>query len=210
MWHNYGFDRHVIENEGIYPKGFGGDTMHMARLWDTSRDRASGGGGTGYSLESLADELIDDERFTKTSMKELFGIARTRKDGTPSKIKEIPPMEHLQTSPDSRDLWIQYSSKDAIATWWVYASLEQKLRMMPWVVDGGSKLGHLFEFYWQYLRRFGELLTDMEAEGIKVDTAGHLKKAEGLTSFLKTNLKKALQDIQLGKLISVEKQTTTN
>jgi len=89
-------------------------------------------------------------------------------------------MEHLQTSPDSRDLWIQYSSKDAIATWWVYASLEQKLRMMPWVVDGGSKLGHLFEFYWQYLRRFGELLTDMEAEGIKVDTAGHLKKAEVL------------------------------
>ena len=28
-----------------------GDTMHMARLWDTSRDKISG--GEGYSLEEV-------------------------------------------------------------------------------------------------------------------------------------------------------------
>lgn len=39
MWHNYGFDRHVLFNEGIDAQGFAGDTMHMARLWDTSRDK---------------------------------------------------------------------------------------------------------------------------------------------------------------------------
>lgn len=39
IWHNYGFDRHVMMNEGIDCKGFAGDTMHMARLWDTSRDK---------------------------------------------------------------------------------------------------------------------------------------------------------------------------
>jgi hypothetical protein len=55
-WHNYGFDRHVMFNEGIDCKGFRGDTMHMARLWDTGRDKAQG--GKGYSLESLSSLLI--------------------------------------------------------------------------------------------------------------------------------------------------------
>lgn len=32
VWHNYGFDRHLFYNHGIDVRGFGGDTMHMARL----------------------------------------------------------------------------------------------------------------------------------------------------------------------------------
>ena len=36
-WHNYGYDRHILYNHGIDCKGFGGDTMHMARLVDPSR-----------------------------------------------------------------------------------------------------------------------------------------------------------------------------
>ncbi len=47
VWHNYSFDRHVLRNHGIDCQGFTGDTMHMARLWDSSRQ------GKGYSLESL-------------------------------------------------------------------------------------------------------------------------------------------------------------
>lgn len=55
MWHNYGFDRHVLYNEGIDALGFAGDTMHMARLWDTSRSKFDGStAGTGYSLEALS------------------------------------------------------------------------------------------------------------------------------------------------------------
>ena len=50
VWHNYGFDRHVLWNHGLDVRGFGGDTMHMARLWDASRQ-------AGYSLEILTDEL---------------------------------------------------------------------------------------------------------------------------------------------------------
>lgn len=60
VWHNYSFDRHVLFNHGIDARGFAGDTMHMARLWDTSRAREGvGGGGEGYSLEALSasDEL---------------------------------------------------------------------------------------------------------------------------------------------------------
>ena len=36
-WHNYGYDRHILFNHRIDCKGFGGDTMHMARLVDPSR-----------------------------------------------------------------------------------------------------------------------------------------------------------------------------
>lgn len=35
VWHNYSFDRHILHNIGINCQGFYGDTMHMARLWDT-------------------------------------------------------------------------------------------------------------------------------------------------------------------------------
>ena len=31
VWHNYGFDRHVLHNHNVNVMGFGGDTMHMAR-----------------------------------------------------------------------------------------------------------------------------------------------------------------------------------
>ena len=36
VWHNYGFDRHVVENMDLTMNGFGGDTMHMARLYDSA------------------------------------------------------------------------------------------------------------------------------------------------------------------------------
>jgi DNA polymerase-1 len=48
-WHNYSFDRHILYNHGIDVKGFGGDTMHMARLSDPSRLR--------YGLKYLTQEL---------------------------------------------------------------------------------------------------------------------------------------------------------
>ena len=37
VWHNYGFDRHVVENMKLDMHGFGGDTMHMARLYESAR-----------------------------------------------------------------------------------------------------------------------------------------------------------------------------
>ena len=33
VWHNYSFDRAVLGNHDVNVQGFGGDTMHMARLW---------------------------------------------------------------------------------------------------------------------------------------------------------------------------------
>ena len=57
VWHNYGFDRHIMFNEEIDCKGFAGDTMHMARLEDSSRGKFGGGGG-GYSLAALTEDLL--------------------------------------------------------------------------------------------------------------------------------------------------------
>ena len=74
VWHNYGFDRHVLYNDGIDCQGFRGDTMHMARLWRTDREKSEGGGG--YSLESLSNMLVQDPSLAKIGMKDLFGIAR--------------------------------------------------------------------------------------------------------------------------------------
>ena len=75
VWHYYAFDRHVLWNHGVNVRGFGGDTMHMARLWDASRI-------SGYSLEALTDELVGRK---KVSMKQLFGEPVLLKNGTPGK-----------------------------------------------------------------------------------------------------------------------------
>ena len=176
VWHNYGFDRHVMGNMSINCAGFYADTFHMARLWDTSRDKTTGG-GEGYGLEALSTELVRDARLAKVGMKELFGESKLRKDGTKGKVKELPSVRELQESPEHRPKWIEYSAKDAVATWWVRHELEARLRRQDWLVDG-KRLGNMYDFYTRYLSTFGDLLTDMERNGIRVDTDVHLPKAE--------------------------------
>lgn len=60
VWHNYSFDRHVLGNHGINCQGFRADTMHMARLWDSSRQ------GKGYSLESLTRSADQTHSLTQS------------------------------------------------------------------------------------------------------------------------------------------------
>ena len=78
---------------------------------------------------------------------------------------------------ETRSLWIEYSAKDAMATWHVHNSLVRHLQNRDWIVDD-KKRGTMFDFYEQFLAPFGELLTDMEKNGIKVDKNGLLKSAE--------------------------------
>ena len=80
VWHNYSFDRHVMMNMGIDCQGFFGDTMHMARLLDTSRV----GTGKGYSLESLSQSYIRDEKgetMPKTAMMKVRWSGKGRRTG---------------------------------------------------------------------------------------------------------------------------------
>ena len=154
LWHNYGFDRHVLYNEGIDVRGLGGDTMHMARLADTSRMK--------YSLESLTEDLLGKR---KVPMKEIFGEPRLRKDGTPGALIDLPPMERLQRDPKFRKDWIKYSAFDAKSTYDLYQNLKEKLEKTSWIPDYS-----LFHYYHTHMRPFGELLTDLERRGILVAT----------------------------------------
>jgi DNA polymerase-1 len=103
VWHNYGFDRHIMFNEGIDCGGFAGDTMHMARLEDSSRAKFGGGGG-GYGLEALTEDLLGRR---KRPMKEIFGKRKLKKDGTPGAIVELPPIEEMQRRREYRENWIR-------------------------------------------------------------------------------------------------------
>ena len=170
VWHNYGFDRHIFNNEGIDVSGFGGDTMHMARLWNSARF-------SGYSLETLSSELLSKP---KRSMKELFGRHVTLKNGTEGKKIELPPLEILQTDPITRNGWIGYSTYDAEATWLLHAALTKFLKKMSW-----NQEKNMFDFYITYWVPFGDLLTgiaffvfifklEMERNGFHVN-ANHIE-----------------------------------
>ncbi|KAL8260641.1 hypothetical protein R6Q59_028594 [Mikania micrantha] len=173
VWHNYSFDNHVIENYGLKISGFHADTMHMARLWDSSR-RMSGG----YSLEALTSDSKgimsganlgpNEELIGKVSMKTIFGRKKLKKDGSEGKIVVIPPVQELQRV--EREPWICYSALDSISTLKLYERLRCKLSDREWIFNGVTK-GNLFDFYEQYWRPFGELLVKMETEGMLVDRA---------------------------------------
>lgn len=162
--------------------------MHLARLNDSARRGSKGG----YALEVLsADRKVMDycsKNFTeedgsvfvgKKSMKELFGKAKLKKDGTPGKIKVVPPVDELQRDEELRDAWIHYSTLDAVCTWRLFVSLQHKLSNTPWSVAELRHKGSMYDFYEKYWRPFGEVLVQMEAYGMLVDY-DHLATVEKL------------------------------
>ncbi|XP_059662506.1 DNA polymerase I A, chloroplastic/mitochondrial-like [Cornus florida] len=172
VWHNYSFDSHIVRNYGLKISGFHADTMHMARLWDSSR-RILGG----YSLEALTCDPkvmsgegchLDKSLIGKVSMVTIFGRRKVKKDGSEGKIITILPVEELQR--EERIPWICYSALDSISTLELYKSLKSKLVVMKWQLEGVCK-GTMFDFYMKYWRPFGELLVEMETEGMLVDRA---------------------------------------
>uniref|UniRef100_M4B1K4 DNA-directed DNA polymerase family A palm domain-containing protein n=1 Tax=Hyaloperonospora arabidopsidis (strain Emoy2) TaxID=559515 RepID=M4B1K4_HYAAE len=166
VWHNYSFDRHVLFNHGINVQGLGGDTMHMARLWNTARFQNGG-----YSLEALTADLLLQR---KKPMKELFGIPKLKKDGSKGKDRIMPTVEELQRFPESRKRWIRYSVYDAESTWFLHRVLQDKLDRTFWFEEPAMdekepQVGSMYDFYCQYIIPFGECLTDIERNGMHVD-----------------------------------------
>jgi DNA polymerase I len=174
VWHNYSFDRHVLYNHGIDVQGLGGDTMHMARLWNTARFQNGG-----YSLEALSEDLLLQR---KKPMKELFGIPKLRKDGSEGKERIMPNVDELQRFPEFRNRWIRYSMFDAECTWFLHRVLQHKLSQTLWFEDKSPtgetiRSGSMYDFYEQYIVPFGTCLTDIERKGMHVDLA-YLKDVE--------------------------------
>ncbi|KAL2322605.1 hypothetical protein Fmac_026984 [Flemingia macrophylla] len=180
VWHNYSFDCHVIQNYGFNVSGFHADTMHMARLWDSSRRWVGG-----YSLEALTGDKgvmsmakLDHEKdlIGKVSMTTIFGQKKVKKDGSMGKMITIDPVDVLQR--DERIPWICYSVLDARSTLKLYESLKNHLSNMPWNLNGVPVLRKsMYDFYQEYWQPFGELLVKMESEGMLVDQL-YLKNIE--------------------------------
>ena len=200
-FHNYGFDRHVIFNHGIDVRGFGGDTMHMARLANPSRGPGS------YSLAKLTSayakqitkvkkKMVDDLSAAhssnptilenlktykklpfnkvKTSMDTLFAKPKLLKSGLPGKQLVTPSTEELHTNPEYTKTWIEYSTTDAELTFYLRESLVTELSSMP---VRAEDMTNLWEFYLKYWLPLGECLTEMERVGMRLDLE-HMKKIE--------------------------------
>ncbi|CAL9169995.1 unnamed protein product [Musa hybrid cultivar] len=172
VWHNYSFDSHVLGNYGIKLSGFHADTMHLARLFDSSR-RANGG----YSLEALTNDpkimSSDDElKMGKIAMKSIFGKRKLKKDGSEGKLITLAPVDVLQR--EERISWICYSALGSISTFKLFDNLKAKLDLESWTLDGTFR-GTMYDFYEEFWRPFGVLLVQMESEGMLVDRSYLLK-----------------------------------
>lgn len=204
-FHNYGFDRHIFFNHGIDVKGFGGDTMHMARLVDPSKLPNQ------YSLSALSEDQTDNivktkemiikqlraecqknpaksadrlkaldiyeqhaDKIKKINIKETFGFYKQLKDGTEGKILMFPDIEEMHTDEKHVTPWVEYSCFDAEITYFLRETLSYQLCELVTKEEGMKDLSELYGKYWL---PFGELLTDLERVGFKVDT-NYLKEIE--------------------------------
>ena len=122
----------------------------------------------------------------------------------------MPDTLTLQTAEKYRKEFVEYSVQDAKITWFVKKSqylfvfalinrnstfkrdvrniLEMKLRELEWNI-GGKRLGTLWDFYIRYMLAFGEVLTELEREGIRIDM-DQIKKIEPI----------ALEDLERASL----------
>ena len=160
--------------------------MHLARLWDSSRENDDG-----YSLEGITndrrvmDTVPEDlPKLGKISMKTIFDRKKVRKVVSEGKVLSFEPVKEFQR--EDRELWICYSSLDSMSILRLYESLKSKLETRRWVLDGYPR-GTMYDFYEQYWRPFGALLVKMETEGMLVDR-GYLSEIE----------KAAISEWQLG------------
>uniref|UniRef100_A0A804KIY6 DNA-directed DNA polymerase family A palm domain-containing protein n=1 Tax=Musa acuminata subsp. malaccensis TaxID=214687 RepID=A0A804KIY6_MUSAM len=147
-------------------------TMHLARLFDSSR-RANGG----YSLEALTNDpkimSSDDElKMGKIAMKSIFGKRKLKKDGSEGKLITLAPVDVLQR--EERISWICYSALGSISTFKLFDNLKAKLDLESWTLDGTFR-GTMYDFYEEFWRPFGVLLVQMESEGMHVDRSYLLK-----------------------------------
>ena len=175
--------------------------MHMARLLDPTR------GPKSYSLanlteyynrsvhsfkQQLVDKVLSDpstnpeqaamltqfkqrlETRTKINMTKIFSRRRKLKNGELGKTVEMPSIVELHTSPETIQKWVEYATLDAEATFFLREYLVVELRKFKVQFED---MRNLFDLYCKYWLPFGEVLTELERSGIKVDLE-HLAQAE--------------------------------
>lgn len=202
-WFNYGFDRHMFYNHGIDTQGFAGDAMHMARLADPSRspnayslsnlteyysreiisakyrsiDNLKRRPDLTQSQKDCLDLYVKEflpENLSKIKMKNLFSKQRRLKSGELGRSTYMPKVEELHTTEEDIVDWVKYAVLDAESTFYLREALVKELMRYKVTFEN---MNNLFDFYCKYWLPFGELLTELEREGIKVNLE-HLRNAE--------------------------------
>ena len=114
------------------------------------------------------------DKIKKINIKETFGFYKQLKDGTEGKILMFPDIEEMHTDERYVRSWVDYSTFDAEITYFLREALAHKLTQLK---TGEEEMADMSELYAKYWLPFGELLTDMERVGFKIDV-GYLKEIE--------------------------------
>jgi DNA polymerase I-like protein with 3'-5' exonuclease and polymerase domains len=110
----------------------------------------------------------------KISMSRTFTRRKVLKNGELGKTYEMPSFVEIYTSLELLPKMIQYSAFDADATFFLREALVSELTRYK---VNFEDMNNLFDLYTKYWLPFGEVLTDLERSGIRVDL-NHLAKAE--------------------------------
>lgn len=78
----------------------------------------------------------------------------------------MPDIIELHTGKDTIDRWVEYATFDCEVTYWLYYNLKALMKELPVEFEDLKSIWDIYRNYW---RPFGELLTDIEKRGIKVN-----------------------------------------
>lgn len=118
-------------------------------------------------------EYFNKSELIKTDMKTLFRSKKQLKGGEEGKSFVMPELTELHTDLKYLKNWITYSVLDAEVTYYLRDTLHQYLETLPTIsYTHKNPINDLykdnFQVYMNFWRPFGEILTDMEREGIKI------------------------------------------
>ena len=129
--------------------------------------------------ENFLKNLIEYEKFNdfemkKIDMKTLFQSKKILATGGEGKSYTMPEIEELHTNSLYVENWVKYSVLDAEVTYYLRDVFQILLKSLSTHCLNhknpvGEKFKNNYELYLEYWRVFGELLTEMERIGIKVD-----------------------------------------
>ena len=78
----------------------------------------------------------------------------------------MPSLIELHTSSELIERWIDYGTLDSELTYYLYHALKHMMMDLP---ISFKSMKHTFDTYQNYWLPFGEMLTDIERVGIRVN-----------------------------------------
>jgi hypothetical protein len=119
-------------------------------------------------------EKYDGFDLKKIDMKTLFQSKKILSTGEEGKTYVMPEIEELHTNSNYVENWVKYSVLDAEVTYYLRDVFQILLRSLSTKSNThknpvGDRFKDNYDLYLEYWRIFGELLTEMERIGIKVD-----------------------------------------